>query len=373
MTSITFGNKTRRSAFLTLLLLVVCIYLLPLLDRTWKGQASVPMADDHFRIAVVQSYSQDRAQFYESENFLALRERWKQYAQMHNYNYFLFVLPAKPIHFCSYRWHYLASRTDIWISHDAILHCDMDTAVIDINRPLSNFLTHSAEMVMPIRDTIEVSASTILMKTSSFSRSFLMELAAMGKEEMSNYDNGDLLQLLMNYVDPSLAAECSNHRTSQVLLPYIHNTTLHHYHWKKNATAYTKCFGRLLPVFALNKPLPFKLYAPFSGFWRPLEGVQDPRLSGVSHRDSLFHACWSNDFIVHGWKNMGVLFHGNNTGNKPLCPVLSPGLELQVAMDCCLTSYPGCQNAWRNVCSEQAHCREVGFGRVLHSCQWESS
>ena len=165
-----------------------------------------------------------------------------------------------------------------------------------------------------------------------------------------NSDNGDLLQLVMDLVDPGgLGQECLALRgkAEEEYYPYIY------------------CFVKLLPqLLALPSDYPIKFMWPMTGFWRVNE------INAVASECPIWKYGWTNDFLIGGRKKGEPEWHTvvargeESLISSVLQPHNTEQRQLEAAKSCCFWHYPGCSTDSGNICRQEAHCQTSLAGRV---------
>lgn len=363
---------SRRSLLFTILIagsIGLCLQLC-MLPQQKPGCKWIPTSPKSTKLTIVISISDDRTEdYFAVSSNRVLTNRWRAYAKLHNYNFHLALVSRDPDrHFCSSRWRNLV-RLPAWSSSDWILHLDLDTAVLNMSRPLDEYIPMQKDIVFALRENNEAAASTVLLRTTAFTKCFLEQLSDMGVRYMSNLDNGDLLQVIMEHISVPQANVCSLFRAKHVIPEYANNGTLHLEIARANYTSFTRCFVEILDKHKeyIADVSPFAFLQPMSGYWRSLFGLRNFSDPKQDFRQSMYYACWHHDFIVHGWKQLGSIFEGTQ------CTILHPDAELKVARMCCAAAYPRCMNGSVNICSMQTHCRGLGYGQILQSCHWDEN
>jgi len=248
------------------------------------------------KLMIVVSETADRKDRKETQH---IRDNLQKYCSRHGYLFKYHTLTINErVGIMGSRWLQLL---DYWHVADWLLHIDSDTVVSNLTNSLDTFLDLPEHVLLHMRPNREVTAAAVAFRTTEFSRCFIerwlsvYESQRLTKKEV-NGDNGALLLLIAEFLDPAVAKECS-----KVCCNPFHLIT-----------CFEKVHARLTTA---HHTLPIRIFAPFAGFWRQHEGVhaQEPvfhlcrtRLDKTV-RSMIYFRCWSNDVLVSGWKQMGEI------------------------------------------------------------------
>lgn len=292
-------------------------------------------------------------------------------------------------HFFSSRWKTIKER--FWNSAEWVFGADSDLIPVNFERNVvKEYLSpvsDRATVILHARRNREVTASFVGFKShDKFANCFFDYWNYLGAWAGVNYDNGDLLQAVLEIVFPHLiiGGKCQDNR----LLNYYQ---------------YMECFGEMFNAFVeseaaiLNSTapniglgpfgVPIKVFMPLEGFWRQYEGPYH----NSSPENVELHLL-DTDTFVHGYKKIGALFGKNDTiyhCDDSTMPARlgepemwwSPLRLLQFATECCLVAYNRCIQSINgsdvNICSSDK-CRATpqgrsGIGLLERNCSYSKS
>lgn len=266
------------------------------------------------------------------------------------------------VSFFTARWLHLQRR--LLGKYQWILALDGDTLAVGLDNDLSSFLGGRNDVVLHLRENYELPTGVVLLRSSPFTWCFLENIIRAGTIElsrMSNYDNGDMMDVFMTMVDPAAAAQCRRHRAPG--------------QWRRFVACFKHNFLHRLD--GLGTASPFRVLFPFAGFWRSMEGLRVADAADVKAR--VFYACaHAHDVLVHGWKRVGTIWAAerdshdvaDSVSRPAACAAIPESATLDLAKRCCHWRYAGCSVGGGNVCSAQKQCA----GRRLEwapECAWE--
>ena len=223
-----------------------------------------------------------------------------------------------------------------------------------------------ASVILHVRRNLEVTAALVGFNTNDgFAKCFLDYWIELGQTEGTNYDNGDLLQAVLDIMAPHLSRKC---------LP-LRNT---------NYDAFKICFSEVYELLGNSKNtsanylgighggVPIHIFMPLEGFWRSYEG---PSTEKNIVTENGFSNLFPSDVFAHGYKKMGAYLgqdiaqYNCNSSMPVRVGMNQKGLwwneskVLQFAQRCCYVKYPGCfkavnstTSAAENVCESQEAC-----------------
>ncbi|KAI7846174.1 hypothetical protein COHA_000344 [Chlorella ohadii] len=207
---------------------------------------------------------------------------------------------------------------------------------------LDKWLTVHEDVVLHIRQDYEVASAAVMVRSTPFGYCFLEEWIKLGTildKTQLNWDNGDLLDHMMELVEPPMP-ECKE---------------------KRGKPDYLQCFReRFDRLLDLPKHLPIRVFFPGQGFWRDYVGdtVVEPG-NPISQSDTFrryFRTCaWPSDILGHAWKAFDKhwpqeYLHdlAKNVSAHDTFPECDKRYtladELAMAQTCCFTLYPACAN-----------------------------
>jgi Protein of unknown function, DUF273 len=268
-----------------------------------------------------------------------------------------------------------------------IMQIDADMIVARLDRSLDEYMTDDAEVIIQVRENMEVIAGVIYINNwKPFGRCFTQYWANQGAKYI-NTDNSDLLHVLLELLAPDLAEQCEKSRRVKS--------------WATYNNKFIPCFAQLYA--RLHERLgdfPIKLVYPRAGLFRDRSFFNKGKALKYKWYDSSFgYRLWSTDFFLHG-KTVGAEFVDADIAEcdpetvkkhpKNLSP-LTPEEELEVAMYCCYTHHPGCYiddpsktGGKINQCAESCRKRSLSennpmkryryrIGSGTHECDLQSS
>lgn len=300
------------------------------------------------KLHIVSSISHDRIGL---KSVASMTRIWEIYCQHHNYSFTMLTIPE--YHgfqtFFAARWHYLLH---LMRSNDPgawFLAIDSDTVIANMNRTFESYLNGTYQMYFQFRENHEVIAGMMLMKNTRWVHGFIANWLTKSyfPEHMLNADNGDLLLSLLQAFVPQLARRCASMRLSYG--PYV------------------TCFEKALPDMLheiQTKKIPVSFWYPHEGMWRSHESNNHPMAPSIL--DKIFSFCWSNDFMIHGWKQIHLMWNRKNEFNR----IVAPGCkfrsdEVATATRCCFWKFPGCIENGVNLCKTECLKRCTSTGCVL--------
>lgn len=149
-----------------------------------------------------------------------------------------------------------------WYMADWLLMVDSDTLVANISTSLDSFLNGPEHVLLHWRPNREVTAAAVAVRTTSFGRCFLERWMSViltqkmrGRE--ANADNGALLLLVAEFVDPDTARKCASARLDPFNLIKCYEVSNQH-------------FGSIP-----TQKLPIRIFPLIAGFWRQHEGIKE--------------------------------------------------------------------------------------------------
>lgn len=159
---------------------------------------------------------------------------------------------------------------------DWLLMVDSDTLVANLTKPLDPFLDGPEHVLLHWRPNREVTAAAVAVRTSEFGRCFLNRWLGIiltqkhhGREV--NWDNGALLLLIAEFVDPGTAQKCAGSRLSPFDLITCYEASNRYF--------------RDIP----SPHVPIRVFPLLGGFWRQHEGVdqQEPEFGHCYNQSSV--------------------------------------------------------------------------------------
>jgi hypothetical protein len=233
-----------------------------------------------------------------------------------------------------------------------------------------------ASIILHERRNWEVAASFVGFKTNDqFASCFIDYWVSLAPTYRANFDNGDLLQAVLDISAPDLAKKCNPLRT-----PYGEfMTKCQKRHpgesgrhscsgefWNEYNNAFVPCFAKVYAryVDAVDKGqsgtgphgVPIRIFMAMEGMWRSFEGENE------SERGSGFFNLLEGNLFVHGYKEMGRYFssdenykcdkHDNihRLGKKEVW--FSPEETLKLAQKYCFHRYTKCFHDGKNICKD---------------------
>lgn len=147
---------------------------------------------------------------------------------------------------------------------DWLLMIDSDTLVANLSRPLDPFLDGPEHVLLHWRPNREVTAAAVAIRTTGFGRCFLDRwLSVIQTQRLLdrevNADNGALLLLIAEFLDPEAAQRCARSKMDPLELIQCYEVVNRHF--------------KKLPTL----DLPIKIFPLLAGFWRQHEGVLESR------------------------------------------------------------------------------------------------
>ena len=150
-----------------------------------------------------------------------------------------------------------------------------------------------ADVVLHARENYEILAYFVAFRTNStFARCFLDSWIEEGESNtMPNFDNGDLMRLVLRTLDAALARQCD----------LVHD----------DFVAYVHCFAQLYPKIIENAVdrVPLKILFPLEGMTRCYEGKNNGEWSNYDWAST----CLASDIFLHGLKTIGEEFYDEGT------------------------------------------------------------
>lgn len=311
------------------------------------------------RLAIVMSASDGRRDNIELK---LTSGAWAMYAKHNNYTFQMVWLPETgSLHFFTRRWAGILASS-VWKEHQWVLGIDGDTIPRGLDVSFDPFLASSQDIILHARLNGEVEASAVMMKTTPFAECFLRTWVSKGyyTETIANWDNGDLLQTVLDFAHPAHARACHHIRA----LSARTKGKAHKYE------DFIKCFGELhAELLVLHQYMPIKVFPPFAnGFLRVQDGVSimNKSDSELTRGEAMYRTCWPHELILHGYKRLGQDVWNVEEG-RAVCQEVSAEKRLEVADICCLVHYPGCYQDKRvNVC--QLNCPTTAGWITIDGC-----
>jgi hypothetical protein len=142
---------------------------------------------------------------------------------------------------------------------DWLLMIDSDTLVGNLSNSMDPFLDGPEHVLLHWRPNREVTAAAVAIRTTDFGACFLKRwLGVIQTQRMLgqdvNADNGALLLLLAEFLEPTVAQRCTAAKEPFDLIRCYEDVCKH--------------FGKVP-----SPTLPIKIYPLLAGFWRQHEGV----------------------------------------------------------------------------------------------------
>jgi hypothetical protein len=175
---------------------------------------------------------------------------------------------------------------------DWLLMIDSDTLVGNLNNPMDPFLDGPEHVLLHWRPNREVTAAAVAVRTTDFGACFLQRWLSVIQTQMMlgrdvNGDNGALLLLIAEFLDPAVAQKCA--AAKEDLLNCYEEVNKH--------------FDKVP-----SPGLPIRIFPLLAGFWRQHEGVvqQAPRLNPSCYdqsavKDMMFRR-WGKTLRLSGWQ-----------------------------------------------------------------------
>ena len=294
-------------------------------------------------LRVVSSVTSDRVV---NDEVQQVALSWERYCALHGCSFHLHEVPDD-FHgrrsFFAARWH--AILTQHFAPGRWILAVDIDTVVGNMSRSFHGLMQQNeTDLYLQVRENRVVTAAFVFFRCTPFTSYFLKRWLALSTVPLHNhnYDNGDLLTLLMDLLDAPAGRLCRHLR----------------FDYKGY---FIPCFANSLArILARPIDLPIRFLFPLEGYWRSHEGISEANTPGPF--EAVYFSCWSNDFLLHGWKTISAMWFvaGENTTSWPLT---SPRcryhreLELEMATSLCMWHFPDCINGTRNACRDSCTAR----------------
>jgi hypothetical protein len=244
--------------------------------------------------------------------------------------------------FYTARW--LMLRDRYWHEAEWVMGADGDILPVGFDNSIVDYLGRhpDADVLLNMRENGEVHASMVAFRTRSpFARCFIDAWIEWGDTNGRNMDNGDLLELTLQVLDPELYEKCHPLR-------------------EPSYGDFVLCFTQLYPRIqgGQTRRVPLKVLWPFETFSRSL------------YRED--EKCFHSDLFVHGLSIIlprdeyfdDYLYSCEKYPPDSLLPAcykkkyVNPEETLQYAMKCCYWHYPGCLVDGHNFCREQPHCEQ---------------
>lgn len=271
----------------------------------------------------------------------------------------------KASHFYMGRW--ISMRDRHWHKGQWIFGADTDLVPVDFSRDYQKYLRvleGRATVILHARRNHEVTASFVGFKTADrFAQCFHQHWISLGSIQGHNFDNGDLLQAILEIAAPDLYDRCVAFRNTDY-------------------AKFVNCFAEVYSIFMKAEKesngtavgphgLPIKIYMPLEGMWRSYEGPVDTNSIWYPHGG--YFNLLESDVFVHGYKGMGKFFGdqldayscklGKLRRLGPKKVWWGPEQTLQFARKCCYVKYRGCTVADAhsgviNIC-EQSKCSKL--------------
>lgn len=308
-------------------------------------------------------------------NFLRVRGSMRCYARIHNYTHltsvvlqgpggFLADSVAEPTWF-TLRWQRILQWDWLWAEHDWIVATDADVVPVNYSKPLVPFLeVPGIDVHLHLRpDTVEPTAAFVGLRGNSvFARSFLRRWVALGSglHKAANFDNGDLLQVLLEHISPNDAIVCS------ALRPRVGVVNAD---WGLGYGTFRRCFARAVfrcDVVHHDGPglrwgsLPVLLHRFGEGLLMQWMGEGN---------GPLYENCWGFAAFLHGSRHFGTELVSDaeaicdltvlNQGGNIFCRWLGPEQERLLSEQCCLLVW-GAQTNLSDIATQHANpCRRT--------------
>jgi hypothetical protein len=288
--------------------------------------------DKPHKLAIVMSAGDTRRDNVELQRTSAA---WEAYAQHNQYTFEMIWLPERPtpesgdMHFFTRRWAAILASS-AWKQHQWVMGIDGDTLPRAMNATLEPYFSLPEDVVLHARMNGEVAAAAVLLRTSAFAECFLRTWVAKGYyvNTVANWDNGDLLQTVLEFAAPAHAKACQHMRTLAVRsMGKV-----------QSYSDYIMCFSEThTALLELHMHMPIRVFAPLQGFLRFHEGKSDmdkPE-SEINNYEAMHLYCWPGDVVLHGYKRLGQDMWNADTG-VPSCRELSADKRLETAKASCM-------------------------------------
>ena len=135
-------------------------------------------------------------------------------------------------HFFTARWRSIKER--FWMTSEGVFGMDTDLIPVNFDKNISDYIASvsgRASVILHGRRNQEIVASPIGFKThDKFANCFFEYFNCLGRFGQTNYDNGDILEVILKIVAPEVVEKCQDYR----LLNY---------------GQYMECFGSVFSKF----------------------------------------------------------------------------------------------------------------------------
>ena len=347
----------------------------------------------------------------------SITSNFECYTAAHSYVFVLNVMEDMPVEQFFHDRHHSVLHQHLH-RFQFLLHLDADSLVLNISRSLDSFLQPSSPHVqLHMNENGEVTAATYLLRNSAYARCFLHYWGDFSPPRLSNnylneqpqlsstssttpnsyhapyderlydvpnYDNGDLVSAVMNWLGPDVYLVCIQVVAS--LPSRVTRRFTNSYH-----QTVVECWKVLHSTLQSREAEwggnHLKIYLPKEGYWRTHSRRNRFGTSPAHWWNLLKASCFpSSDIIGHGWKGMMRkmwpmvsdaqgeynIHHANSTricavamattssGGNPRCRWLDPAAELLVARRSC---------NWRSpICWQEEEGEEKGKGKGEGVC-----
>lgn len=169
-----------------------------------------------------------------------------------------------------------------------ILHLDADVTFIDMSRNIVQYIDDEFDIIFGLREqTAEIFNAGYLVKNSAFGFEFLDNWLKLSDDGvvLSNYDNGDLIQVILRYMDISAGEHCASFRAAADYVSFV------------------SCFQKHLKAFSVHENRyvvgsKILIYGEYDWLMRTYEPAW-----GHEYFSSIF----VDDFVGHGKKHYGTI------------------------------------------------------------------
>lgn len=153
-----------------------------------------------------------------------------------------------------------------------VMHLDADTMFLNASKDARSLLDDSKDLILSQREQGEVFNAGYAVRNSPKGWAFLEHWVSQSDNgvQLANYDNGDLIQTLIQEIDPIKARKCVEHREYPNYLEFV------------------SC---AFEMWSNNLPDWVRMYRPWEGFIRSYE---------PSFPDKYYRSVYEGDFIGHG-------------------------------------------------------------------------
>jgi hypothetical protein len=172
-----------------------------------------------------------------------------------------------------------ADPTNRWYvvqHHQWVMHLDADVMFLNVSKDARSLLDDRKDMIFSQREQGEVFNAGYAVRNSPRGWAFLERWVSQSDNGvlMANFDNGDLIQTLIEEIDHNKARECVEHRKALNYLEFV------------------SCAFEL---WSNDPPEWVRMHRPWDGFVRTFEPTFNSK-----PEDKYFTFVYEGDFIGHG-------------------------------------------------------------------------